>query len=255
MPGTAQDFYQQQFQGNEYAAGVANRDETADLEAFISRFGLADKRVLELGCGRGAFQHLVRDWVGVDLAASAASHVSKPFVVGSAEQLPFCDEVFDGIWSIAVLEHVPRPERALTEILRVLRPGGVAFLAPAWHCRSWAAEGYAVRPWGDFGLYGKLIKASIPVREALWFRALQTLPARVWREAVNTLRGGNTQFRYRALQANYETFWCADSDACCSMDPHEMLLWFRSRGWTIPSHPGRREQLLSRHGAIIVQKP
>src|SRR5262249_27912167 len=154
----------------------------------------------------------------------AAQFLVKPFVAGTAEDIPFADGSFDVIWSIAVLEHVQQPEKALQEIERVLKPGGVAYLAPAWHCRSWAAEGYQVRPWSDFGLRGKLVKFSIPLREAFWFRAACAFPVRLIREVFFQLRFKRPMtFHYRKLKANYETFWVSDSDACNAMDPHEML--------------------------------
>jgi SAM-dependent methyltransferase len=46
-------------------------------------------------------------------------------VVCDAHRVPFAAESFDGVTIIAVLEHVADPERAVTEIHRVLKPGGV----------------------------------------------------------------------------------------------------------------------------------
>jgi SAM-dependent methyltransferase len=255
MPVSQRLFYERQYAGHAYAAGVEDRRETAALQAFVASYGLEDKQILEIGCGRGAFQHVAQKWVGIDLATAAGSYVERPFVAASAEALSFQAEIFDAIWSITVLEHVSRPEQALEEIVRVLKPGGVAYLAPAWHCRPWAAQGYAIRPWSDFGWKGKFIKATIPLRDALWFRAACTLPRRIWHDAMFHLEKKPTRFRYRPLQANYETYWCTDADACNSLDPHELLLWFRSRGWHTPSHPTWRQRFLIRHGAVILQKP
>lgn len=250
------EFYEEQYQDSTYASGTEAREESEALRGFVAAFGLEDRAVLEVGCGRGAFQDVVRDWTGVDLALSARAHLRKPFVVASAESLPFRSASFAGVWSITVLEHVPDPERALEEIARVLEPGGVAYLAPAWHCRPWAAEGYQVRPWTDFDWRGKLVKASIPLRDALLVRAARELPVRAARELRFRARPrAPLCFRYRRLTPNYETFWISDSDACCSMDPHEMLLWFLSRGWTSPSHPSAVQRLAVRHGAIVVRKP
>ena len=255
MAEEQRQFYEQQYQSNEYASGIEQRDETEALLKFIETYDLQNKKVLEIGCGRGAFQHLVDDYVGIDLAASVASFLIKPFVAGLAEEIPFADRSFDAIWSIAVLEHGLHPERALQEIVRVLKPRGVAYLAPAWHCRSWAAEGYQVRPWSDFGLKGKIIKFSVPFRDVLWFRAACTMPVRMMREALfQWKRKRPMTFRYRKLKANYETFWTSDSDACNAMDPHEMLLWFLSRGLSTPSHGTLLARFLVRHGAIVVQK-
>lgn len=253
---TARVFYERQFKAQEYSTGVEGREEARSLREFVVKYELMEKRVLEIGCGRGAFQDIVDRWVGIDLASAVSQFIRKPFLAGGATALPFRGETFDAVWSIATLEHVPNLDRALNEIARVLRPGGVAYLAPAWHCRPWAADGYAVRPWSAFGLKGKLIKASIPVRNSLWFRASYVLPARLCRIVGRLfIRHTPTAFRYRALKPNYETFWSSDSDACNSMDPHEMLLWFRSRNWSTPSHPTSLSRFLIRSAAIVVRKP
>jgi SAM-dependent methyltransferase len=45
-------------------------------------------------------------------------------VLGVGEHLPFCDNTFDAILSLAVLEHVRDPMQCANEIARVLKPGG-----------------------------------------------------------------------------------------------------------------------------------
>ena len=251
-----ESFYNLQYQGNEYAKGDDSRVEIKDLEKFIKDYKLENKKILEIGCGRGAFQNLVNDWTGVDIAQKAGQYSEKNFVVAKAEALPFNDESFDAVWSITTLEHVACPEKAVFEISRVLKPSGVAYLAPAWHVRSWAAEGYEVRPWSDFDCKGKLIKALIPLRNALWFRAVFALSFRALREILLLFSYHRPlKFRYKKLRPNYEKYWCADSDATCSLDPHEMILWFKSRRWIIQSHLTFLNRFFVRHGAIIVQKP
>lgn len=247
-------FYEEQIRTGRGA--IEGRAEEGALREFVSAHGLREKRVLEIGCGRGAFQNVVGRWVGTDLALSAGALLSKPFVVASAEALPFRSECFDGAWSITVLEHVPFPERALEELARVLKPGGVVYLAPAWHCRPWAAEGLHVRPWAGLDWRQRLRKASIPVRNALWVRALFALPIRAARELRFRMAPGKPlRLRYGRLTPNYLVFWASDSDACSSLDPHETLLWFLSRGWTSPSHPDGRSRFLVRHGALVLRKP
>jgi len=252
---SARRFYENQYQGETYGADQDAGEQANELHRFIWDYDLKEREVLEIGFGRGSFQDLVKDWVGVELAVSASRFAHRPFVVASADHLPFKDACFDGIWSISVLEHVPRVEQALREVARVLKPGGVALLAPAWHCRSWAAQGYAFRAWSELDFKDRLVKVSIPLRECLWFRAACTIPVRIWRELVYTTRKRPFSLHYRKLKANYTTFWCADSDACNSLDISEMLLWFRARGWDTPSHPTLLRRLLARHGSIWVRKP
>lgn len=254
-PHDAKAFYERQFQGEQYTpwTEAESHSARADLERFVERYALADKHVLEVGCGRGVFQDLVDDYTGVDYAASAGKHLHKPFVEASATNLPFEDNTFDAVWTVWVLEHVPEPEQAFEEIARVLKPGGLLYLAPAWHCRSWAAEGYPVRPYSDFGLKGKLIKASIPIRNSVLWRSMFVFPARLRRLIGSAVRSSPTTLRYGTLEANFETFWMSDSDAINVLDPYESIVWFTSRGHECPSHPTMPAQFLVRNGAVVLR--
>jgi SAM-dependent methyltransferase len=253
-PAARRVFYER-YQDSRGAIDTSLRSETAALLDFVQRYQLGESRILEVGCGRGAFQELADGWVGIDLAVGSARFVHKPFVVASADALPFRTGSFAGAWSITVLEHVPAPERALEEIVRVLRPGGVAYLAPAWHCRPWAAEGIHVRTWGELSWRQRLVKLTLPMREAFLFRAIPEVPRRLWQELRLVLSGKPLRLRYGRLRPSYDVFWGADSDACASLDPHAVLAWFVSRGFESPSHPRRLRRLLARHGGIVVRKP
>jgi SAM-dependent methyltransferase len=198
------------------------------VSAFVKQFNLSDQPVLEIGSGRGYLQDIAQNYTGLDISPNVARFYHKKFILGSATAMPFPNNSFDGVWSIWVFEHVPNPEQAFHEARRVTRDNGVLFLLPAWNCTSWAAEGYRVRPYSDFGLGGKLIKASILLRSSPPFLIMSLLPNRIIRNFVAWF--GPTRLRYRRLTPNYETYWEADSDAVNSIDRHEALLWFRSRG-------------------------
>jgi SAM-dependent methyltransferase len=198
------------------------------VRTFVERFNLTDRPVLEIGSGRGYLQDLAQDYTGLDISPSVARFYHKKFVLGSATAMPFPDNSFDGVWSIWVFEHVPNPEQAFREARRVTQDKGVLFLYPFWNCTPWAAEGYEVRPYSDFGLGGKVIKASIPLRSSQTFRVAALLPTRMVRNFV--ARFGPTRLRYHRLTPNYEKYWMSDSDAVNSIDSHEAMLWFLSRG-------------------------
>lgn len=51
------------------------------------------------------------------------------FLKATAESLPVCDGEFDAVVSLFVLEHLVNPRRAMSEMARVLRPGGILLLA------------------------------------------------------------------------------------------------------------------------------
>jgi SAM-dependent methyltransferase len=207
--------------------------EAADIEGIVERFvhdfSLHKKKVLDVGSGRGYLQDAVENYTGLDISATAARFYHKRFVLGSATAMPFEDSTFDAIWSIWVVEHIPNPEAALSEIRRVIKPGGVLLLAPAWSCDPWAAEGYAIRPYSDFAITGRLTKASLLVRNSVPFRVGSLLSTRLIRLPFLYITGP-TKLHYRRIVPNYNEYWVPDSDAVNSLDAMETAAWFQSRG-------------------------
>lgn len=224
------------------------------LKSFISDHNLDRLRCLEIGSSGGMFQDMVPDYHGTDIAHSLAKHYRKPYSVAEGTRYPFPDASFDAIWTIAVFEHIPHLQEAMSEIKRLLKPGGVILFAPAWQCRSWAADGYEVRPYSDFGLYGRIVKASIPIRDSLLWRGAMTLPKRIIRHLA-FIAGLKPKFlRYKKIKPNYEKFWVSDADACNHIDPHDAVLWFESNGFTCLSHPLHLKALLIRNSHLILRK-
>jgi SAM-dependent methyltransferase len=87
----------------------------------------AEKRVLNLGSGVKQFDHYLNNGINpVHLDIDRC----KPNldIVADAHELPFCNECFDIVFSIAVLEHVKRPWIVAEEITRILKPGGHVIL-------------------------------------------------------------------------------------------------------------------------------
>lgn len=91
-------------------------------------------RVLDVGCGPGHFLERLQtgaravDAIGVDLSLGMAKKArgrGGVTAVASAEALPVPDEALDVVLAMHMLYHVPDMERAVGELRRVLRPGGV----------------------------------------------------------------------------------------------------------------------------------
>jgi SAM-dependent methyltransferase len=211
-------------------AAIDHENEVPRVKDFVSRYGLENKRVLDVGAGTGYLQDLVKDYVGLDISPTAKRYFHKPFVQGSATELPFRDGEFDALWTIWVLEHVPKPEQALTEMRRVVKDNGLLYVQPAWNVPSWSGEGYEVRPYRDFGVKGKLIKSSLIVRASPYFRAAYLLPTRLLRLQYAKVSSGPTKLHYSLIEPNWDHYWVVDSDAINSMDYIETMLWFTSRG-------------------------
>ena len=103
-----------------------------ELESeYVRRFGQA-RDVLEVGCGTGLVLKRIRDFArtarGVDLSPGMLEKARARGLdvqLGSATELPFEANQFDVTCSFKVLAHVPEIEKALSEMARVTRPGGV----------------------------------------------------------------------------------------------------------------------------------
>ncbi|HEY3365539.1 MAG TPA: methyltransferase domain-containing protein [Symbiobacteriaceae bacterium] len=130
-----------------YAAGLRRL-----LPRLIVRPGPA---ILDVGCGTGVNLTEAARWfaptrllAGIDLspgmvevARSKAAYLGMPaeFTVGDAEQLPYSDQLFDLVICNSVFHWFKDKETALSEMRRVLRPGGqlVLICASAPGFREW----------------------------------------------------------------------------------------------------------------------
>ena len=197
---------------------------------FVERYGLKDKKVLEVGAGSGQLQDIVADYTALEISRSARRFFHKPFVEASATNMPFPDNTFDAIWSFRVLEHIPNPERALLEMRRVVKPGGYILLHVANDVDRYAAQGHRVRPYSDFDIWDRLKKTTIPIADSNAFFNLYARQVRLLRSLGSRLSEGPSRLHFIQLDANYDQYWVGDSDACISVSYHEVLLWFTSRG-------------------------
>ena len=112
---------------------LATADETDNVsshsyDAWVLEVVEGDGLVLD--CGAGSRDVYFDNVVNFEIAPYPSTDV-----LGVGEVLPFKDETFDAVISVAVLEHVRQPWLAAKEIIRVLKPGGqlrccVPFLQP-----------------------------------------------------------------------------------------------------------------------------
>jgi len=131
-----------------YAAGAA---------AFVERAGVnIGDHVLDVATGTGNLAlpaarlggivtgiDIAPNLIAIARAKASAGKLDIAFDEGNAESLPYESGAFRTVMSMFGVMFVPRPERALAEMLRVTRPGGRIALA------SWTPDGFI----------GKVLKA------------------------------------------------------------------------------------------------
>lgn len=249
-------FYEEEFHHGINDNKNFDKEFYPELQWFIKEFDLYEKKVLEIGSANGKFQDIVRNYTGIDIVENLKHFYHKPyFIIKPFEKYPFNDEIFDAIFSYAVLEHIPDLENALLEHIRVLKRDGVMLLHPAWQVRSWASGGYEIKPYSALNWQGKIIKLSIPIRNNLLFRLFYVIPKRIHRTLKFLItRNKNYSLNYKKLQPNYEKFLFTDSDACNHIDPHAAILWFYKHGCVVTNYPNLLSAFFVRSGPLIIQK-
>ena len=131
-----------------YTAAIARTlfDAVRQQVAIAAANGPLD--VLEMGGDRGAFfeqvKSHVRSYINVEpgrlvLAEADLERLKDPRYLClkcSAEDVPLLDESVDVILSVAALDHIPDHRKALGEVRRLLRKGGI-FILTINNRRSW----------------------------------------------------------------------------------------------------------------------
>lgn len=122
-----------------------------DLRSWFPKAAGPGSLALDLGCGEQVHKEVSElagfEYVGLDYGNP------KAMILGDAQALPFADESFDFVLTVAVLEHVRYPLLMMKEACRVLKPGGrlvgtVSFLEPfhqqSYHHHTWLGTWHAL---------------------------------------------------------------------------------------------------------------
>ena len=111
--------------------------------------------ILDIGCGSSRVIVDLKDAVGMDILERKLRFLQPRhdrLVKGSTFALPFKDESFNVVINSQVIEHVPADPVIMTEMWRVLRPGGTLILGtPDYGRWSWVALEW---------MYGKILEGG-----------------------------------------------------------------------------------------------
>jgi ubiquinone/menaquinone biosynthesis C-methylase UbiE len=163
------DFYDNTFYGGSARLSSIEQLKQSMRLDTIERLVPIGCKTLVVGCGTGKEIYLPKGFsVGIDLSLSALlvakkeSRSSKPLILADACNLPFKDDTFDCVICSEILEHIPKPERAVAELSRVLNRGIAIITVPNWYS-SWGL----IRKLAEIFTRKQITAAGQPVDD--WF--------------------------------------------------------------------------------------
>jgi SAM-dependent methyltransferase len=164
---------------------------------LIAALGLrSDARVLDIGTSTGTNLRLLRDLgfanrQGVDSSDEAIRWCAKKGLgevsKGDVCNLPFDDDRFDLILATDVIEHVDDDARAVSEIRRVLAPGGYAIVTVPAFRSLWGLQderAHHKRRYLKRDLVRLLDRCGLQARDAFYFNYLLFAPIWMARQVI-----------------------------------------------------------------------
>jgi 2-polyprenyl-3-methyl-5-hydroxy-6-metoxy-1,4-benzoquinol methylase len=149
--------------------------------------------LLDVGCGTGLNCSELSKYgkaFGADMSAEALSfgrsRKIENLVLSKAEELQFADETFDVLTALDVLEHTDNDLTVLTEMWRVVKPGGTLVVTVPAYGFLWSEHDEALRHrrrYSAHELRNKLTNAGFEMQRSTYFITLMFFPIffmRIW---------------------------------------------------------------------------
>ncbi len=129
-------------------------------------------KVLDVGCGAGDYTIIIKKSVpklkvyGVDISKQAIKRAKRDFPdinfsVAGAYKLPFSNNSFNAVVMKCVLEHLKDPDKALKEVKRVLKPGGLFYSITPLEGEKYLLNSSRELSWKYQGHHQRFSKESI----------------------------------------------------------------------------------------------
>lgn len=209
---------------------------------FIERHaGHRGGTLLDLGCGNGwsSFLFAQRGYhcTGIDLNArafEAPPHPHLRLLTGTILRLPFAEDSFDVVASHQTLEHVLDPKLALSEMVRVVKPGGViGIVSPNLLSALASLRRIVVDAWRNRPLPTIFFRTPDMPRHP-WGNTLPELIAGFVRNGLLLAKKiGSRKAEFVMRAPDLRPPFHGDNDACYLCNPVDLLRFFRSQKCTL----------------------
>src|SRR5262245_7444063 len=130
-----------EFTGERFVPSVAGDIRTEHLHRYLTACRLAEgKRILDIASGEGYGSQMLAETavsvVGVDIDQASVTHANETykrrnlrFLIGCATQIPIDNSSVDFVVSFETIEHLTDHHQMMSEIKRVLSPGGILVIS------------------------------------------------------------------------------------------------------------------------------
>ena len=221
----------------------------------------AEASVIEIGGGvhqqraGNAYQYFP-NYYPLDISDSSinryVSTFDRPGVVADATELPFKSDSIDCIFTHTFLEHPIQPEEVVSEIARVIKPGGIVVHNDAWFCRWWQRHGVVgLKRFGNMSTSEKMIAIGAKITE---FPPLRIPPIVIGRFFRETFGGKARTLRYSKLNPNYELHLGCDEDAASRIDPIDVVRFYEANGFSLVSPLSTKQRLFYPNKYVMLKK-
>ncbi|EMI24755.1 class I SAM-dependent methyltransferase [Rhodopirellula europaea] len=220
----------------------------------------SDAIVIEIG--GGVFQNRCGNAVDkfanyfpLDISFSSIARYSnaygRPGVVADATNLPILNDSVDCVFTHTFLEHPLEPDKVVSEIARIVKPGGLVVHRDAWHCRWWHRFGCVrLKSWSEMTLKEKLVVAAAKFTEL----PLVRFPPLLAKRAVASLLPRGDTLKFKRLSPNYELHLGCDEDAASSIDPINVVRFYEFHGFELVTTLSLKQRILFRQSQVILRK-